>query len=154
MWQVIYATEPIDEPCLLSLEKFGEYAIVDVSREGLDLGVDDADKKKVSIAPQLLLVVYGLSTSRRSGKTAGNLGPSPAILSSFKASQIEGSLKPRGRSQESSFLSSQPRRKSHRTHQPLVFADTLFLHLASTWILTALTPREGLPPFRLQPKLS
>ncbi len=52
--QVIYATEPIDEPCLLALEKFGEHALMDVSREGLDLGEEGEDKKKVgaSALPQ------------------------------------------------------------------------------------------------------
>jgi heat shock protein beta len=46
--QVLYLTEPIDEPAVNAIGEFGEFKFVDVTREGLDLGdVPEEDKKKV-----------------------------------------------------------------------------------------------------------
>lgn len=47
LFQVLYLTEPIDEPTITALEKFDGKTFVDVSREGLDLGDQEEDKKKV-----------------------------------------------------------------------------------------------------------
>ena len=49
--QVLYLTEPIDEPTVSALADFEGRKFVDVSREGLDLG-DEDDKKRVC-APQM-----------------------------------------------------------------------------------------------------
>ena len=48
--QVLYLTEPIDEVAIQNLAEYDDKKFVDVSREGIDLGTDDQDTKKVSIA--------------------------------------------------------------------------------------------------------
>lgn len=46
--QVLYLTEPIDEPAVNAIGEFEEFKFADVTREGLDLGdVPEEDKKKV-----------------------------------------------------------------------------------------------------------
>lgn len=46
--QVLYLTEPIDEPALNNIGEFGNFKFVDVTREDLDLGdVAEEEKKKV-----------------------------------------------------------------------------------------------------------
>jgi len=46
--QVLYLTEPIDEPAINNIGEFNEFSFVDVTREGLDLGdIPEEDKKKV-----------------------------------------------------------------------------------------------------------
>ena len=46
--QVLYLTEPIDEPAVNAISEFEEFKFADVTREGLDLGdVPEEDKKKV-----------------------------------------------------------------------------------------------------------
>ena len=45
--QVLYLTEPIDEPTITTLAEFDGKKFVDVSREGLDLGEEESDKKQV-----------------------------------------------------------------------------------------------------------
>ena len=48
MPQVLYLTEPIDEPALNNISDFKDFKFVDVTREDLDLGdVAEDDKKKV-----------------------------------------------------------------------------------------------------------
>ena len=47
MTQVLYLTEPIDEPTVTALAEFEDKKFVDVSREELDLGEDEDDKKRV-----------------------------------------------------------------------------------------------------------
>lgn len=46
--QVLYFTEPIDEVAAQQLGEYDGKKLVDVSREGLDLGGDD-DKKQVGL---------------------------------------------------------------------------------------------------------
>lgn len=49
--QVLYLTEPIDEPALNTLGNYEDHVFVDVTREGLDLtGDSEEDKKKVTLA--------------------------------------------------------------------------------------------------------
>lgn len=48
--QVLYLTEPIDEVAIQNLAEYGDKKFVDVSREGIDLGTDDQDIKKVGKA--------------------------------------------------------------------------------------------------------
>lgn len=48
--QVLYLTEPIDEVAIQNLAEYGDKKFVDVSREGIDLGTDDQDTKKVGKA--------------------------------------------------------------------------------------------------------
>lgn len=51
--QVLYLTEPIDEPAVNAIGEFEEFKFVDVTREGLDLGdVAEEDKKKVGVPLQ------------------------------------------------------------------------------------------------------
>ena len=45
--QVLYLTEPIDEVAIQNLAEYDDKKFVDVSREGIDLGTDDQDIKKV-----------------------------------------------------------------------------------------------------------
>ena len=46
--QVLYLTEPIDEPAINNVGDFNDFKFVDVTREGLDLGdIPEEDKKKV-----------------------------------------------------------------------------------------------------------
>jgi HSP90 family molecular chaperone len=49
--QVLYLTEPIDEPAINSLSEFEGKNFVDVSREGLDLAGDTEEDKKKVCAP-------------------------------------------------------------------------------------------------------
>jgi heat shock protein beta len=44
---VLYLTEPIDEVAIQNLAEYDDKKFVDVSREGIDLGADDQDTKKV-----------------------------------------------------------------------------------------------------------
>lgn len=47
--QVLYLTEPIDEPAINNIGEFNEFKFVDVTREGLDLGdIPEEEKKKVT----------------------------------------------------------------------------------------------------------
>ena len=48
--QVLYLTEPIDEVAIQNLAEYDDKKFVDVSREGIDLGTDDQDTKKVGKA--------------------------------------------------------------------------------------------------------
>ena len=48
--QVLYLTEPIDEVAIQNLADYDDKKFVDVSREGIDLGTDDQDTKKVGKA--------------------------------------------------------------------------------------------------------
>ncbi len=43
----MYLTEPIDEVAIQNLAEYDDKKFVDVSREGIDLGADDQDTKKV-----------------------------------------------------------------------------------------------------------
>ena len=53
--QVLYLTEPIDEPTVSALAEFEGKKFVDVSREGLDLG-DEDDKKRVCVPSKSCLI--------------------------------------------------------------------------------------------------
>ncbi len=44
---MLYLTEPIDEVAIQNLAEYDDKKFVDVSREGIDLGADDQDTKKV-----------------------------------------------------------------------------------------------------------
>lgn len=44
---MLYLTEPIDEVAIQNLADYDDKKFVDVSREGIDLGTDDQDTKKV-----------------------------------------------------------------------------------------------------------
>lgn len=44
---MLYLTEPIDEVAIQNLAEYDDKKFVDVSREGIDLGSDDQDTKKV-----------------------------------------------------------------------------------------------------------
>jgi heat shock protein beta len=46
-YEVLYLTEAIDEATIQNLGKFEDFELVDVSREGLELEEDEADKKKL-----------------------------------------------------------------------------------------------------------
>lgn len=48
--QVLYLTDVIDEPAVQNLEKYDDKDLIDVTREGLDLGDDPQDKEQV-LAP-------------------------------------------------------------------------------------------------------
>jgi heat shock protein beta len=43
-YEVLYLTEAIDEAVVTNLAKFGDHELVDVTKEGLDVG-EDASKK-------------------------------------------------------------------------------------------------------------
>lgn len=49
-FQVLYLTEPIDEVAIQNVAEYDDKKFVDVSREGIDLGTDDQDTKKVGAA--------------------------------------------------------------------------------------------------------
>lgn len=44
-YEVLYLTEAIDEAMVTNLAKFGELDLVDVSKEGINLGDEESDKK-------------------------------------------------------------------------------------------------------------
>ena len=44
--QVLYLTDPIDEAMVTNMAKFGEYELVDVSKEGLQLDDSPEEAKK------------------------------------------------------------------------------------------------------------
>lgn len=44
-FEVLYLTEAIDEAMVTNLAKFGDLELVDVSKEGIKLGDEDAEKK-------------------------------------------------------------------------------------------------------------
>ncbi len=50
---MLYLTEPIDEVAIQNLAEYDDKKFVDVSREGIDLGADDQDTKKVRCALHL-----------------------------------------------------------------------------------------------------
>ena len=43
-YEVLYLTEPIDEAMVANLAKFDDHDMVDVTKEGLDLGADEGKK--------------------------------------------------------------------------------------------------------------
>ncbi len=43
---MLYLTDPVDEAMVQSLQKFGEFELTDVSKEGLNLGEDAEEKEK------------------------------------------------------------------------------------------------------------
>ncbi|GFH24511.1 HATPase_c domain-containing protein, partial [Haematococcus lacustris] len=45
-YEVLFLTDPVDEATVTNMQKFGDYEMVDVSKEGLDLGSDAEDKAK------------------------------------------------------------------------------------------------------------
>ncbi|KAK9804487.1 hypothetical protein WJX73_008885 [Symbiochloris irregularis] len=47
-FEVLYLTDVIDEPALQSLEKYADKELIDVTREGLNLGEDEQDKQQVA----------------------------------------------------------------------------------------------------------
>lgn len=56
--QVLYLTEPIDEPAINSVGDYEERMFVDVTREGLELGGAEEDSKKkacLHLAPLLIV---------------------------------------------------------------------------------------------------
>lgn len=59
--QVLYLTEPIDEPTITALAEFEGKKFVDVSREGLDLGEEEEDKKKAFLCylPLAFIIQFG-----------------------------------------------------------------------------------------------
>lgn len=58
-FEVLYLTEAIDEAMVTNLAKFGDLELVDVSKEGIKLGDEDAEKK------------VGCSRGRRAGRVPG-----------------------------------------------------------------------------------
>ena len=46
---MLYLTEPMDEVAIQKLPDYDDKKFVDVSREGIDLGTDDQDTKKVCL---------------------------------------------------------------------------------------------------------
>lgn len=44
-YEVLYLTEAIDEAMVTNLAKFGDYELVDVSKEGVSTGDEEAEKK-------------------------------------------------------------------------------------------------------------
>ena len=53
-FEVLYLTEPIDEPALNAVAEFEGKKFVDVTREGLDVGADDAEKAAAAEAATTL----------------------------------------------------------------------------------------------------
>ena len=51
---MLYLTEPIDEPALNAVAEFEGKKFVDVTREGLDVGADDAEKAAAAEAATTL----------------------------------------------------------------------------------------------------
>ncbi|GFH18619.1 HATPase_c domain-containing protein, partial [Haematococcus lacustris] len=45
-YEVLFLTDPVDEATVTNMQKFGDYEMVDVSKEGLDLGSDAEAKAK------------------------------------------------------------------------------------------------------------
>ncbi|EIE19325.1 heat shock protein Hsp90 [Coccomyxa subellipsoidea C-169] len=53
--EVLYLTEPIDEPAINNIGEFNEFKFVDVTREGLDLGdIPEEEKKKAEETTEAL----------------------------------------------------------------------------------------------------
>ena len=46
--EVLFLTDAIDEVAFQNLAKYGEHTLIDVTREQIDLGDDDAAAEKVS----------------------------------------------------------------------------------------------------------
>jgi hypothetical protein len=57
-YEVLYLTEAIDEAMVTNLAKFGDKELIDVSKEGINLGSEE-DAKKVCVAECMLLVRAG-----------------------------------------------------------------------------------------------
>lgn len=51
--QVLYLTEPIDEPAISAIADYAEHKFVDVTREGLELAGDEGDGKKKARSPPI-----------------------------------------------------------------------------------------------------
>ncbi len=63
--QVLYLTEPIDEPAISAVADYEEHKFVDVTREGLELAGDAEDgKKKARALPAPLSVGRGMACCR------------------------------------------------------------------------------------------
>ena len=60
-WQVVYLTEVIDEPMFNHLEKFDGHQLIDVGREGVDLGDTEEDKQEVRLLLCAQQLVYSWS---------------------------------------------------------------------------------------------
>jgi len=45
-YEVLYMVEPLDEICIQSLERFREFSLVDITKEGLDFGEDEMDSEE------------------------------------------------------------------------------------------------------------
>jgi len=45
-YEVLYLTEPIDEVCITNMGSYGEYQLVDVTKEQVDPAADDEEEKK------------------------------------------------------------------------------------------------------------
>jgi HSP90 family molecular chaperone len=54
-YEVLYLTEAIDEAVVTNLAKFGELDLVDVTKEGLDVGEDAGKKVRVRSSCSLCL---------------------------------------------------------------------------------------------------
>ena len=59
--QVLYGTEPIDEPTFGTLGVYEGKQLVDVTREGLSLGDDDEDKDKVNQSQSVHNLAHSLA---------------------------------------------------------------------------------------------
>jgi len=65
--QVLYLTEPIDEPAISAVADYEEHKFVDVTREGLELAGDAEDGKKKARRPPRLAGVGRTLASRMPG---------------------------------------------------------------------------------------
>ena len=90
--QVLYLTEPIDEPAVNAIGEFEDFKFVDVTREGLELGdVAEEDKKK---ARACFWHACSLSAARLHRARALRRGCSGCSVPGLQPSRWPGSTAP------------------------------------------------------------
>lgn len=75
---MLYLTEPIDEVAIQNLAEYNDKKFVDVSREGIDLGADDEDTKKVMLI--VIVVCHTVQSTIAKDTQLYGIKSSPARL--------------------------------------------------------------------------
>ena len=75
---MLYLTEPIDEVAIQNLAEYNDKKFVDVSREGIDLGADDEDTKKVMLI--VIVVCHTVQSIIAKDTQLCSINSSPASL--------------------------------------------------------------------------